>query len=68
MVSGLLLKEEGEVIVIANAEGKEVRVPKMDVEEKVISPLSPMPANFAERVSAEDFNRLLAYLLSRKVE
>ena len=68
VVSGLLLKEEGEVIVIANAEGKEVRVPKMDVEEKVISPLSPMPANFAERVSAEDFNRLLAYLLSRKVE
>ena len=68
VVSGLLLKEEGEVLVMANAEGKEVRVPKAEVEERVISPLSPMPANFAERVSAEDFNRLVAYLLSRRVE
>src|SRR5262249_40907521 len=43
--SGLLLKEEGEVLVLADAKGKEVRVPKKQVDEKVVSQISPMPAN-----------------------
>src|SRR5262249_27945937 len=34
LVSGLLLREEGEVLVLADSQGKEVRVPKASVEEK----------------------------------
>ncbi len=49
--SGLLLKEEGEILVFADAQGKEVRVPKESVEERTTSQLSPMPANLAEVIT-----------------
>jgi len=64
VVSGLLLKEEGEVLVLADAQGKEVRVSKDAVEERSTSQISPMPANFAEQVPEADFYHLLAYLLT----
>jgi putative heme-binding domain-containing protein len=67
-VSGLLLKEEGELIVMADAQGKEVRVPKADVDEKRTSLLSPMPANLPETVKEEDFYHLMAFLLQQKVK
>jgi putative heme-binding domain-containing protein len=66
LVSGLLLKEEGEVLVIADSQGKEVRVSKAMVEERAVDQLSPMPANLAEQISEADFYNLLAFLLSRK--
>jgi putative heme-binding domain-containing protein len=66
IISGLLLREDGKVLVIANAQGKEVRVPSDAVEEKHVSQLSPMPANFADQIPEADFNRLLAYLLSKR--
>ena len=65
-VEGLFLREEGAVFVLADEKGKDVRVPKKDVDERGASPLSPMPANLAEQIPAADFNHLLAYLLSLK--
>ncbi len=64
VVSGLLLKEEGAVLVLADAMGKEVRVPKDTVEERSTSQVSPMPANIAEQVPEADFYNLLEYLLT----
>jgi putative heme-binding domain-containing protein len=66
VVSGLLLREEGEILILADPQGKEVRVPKTSVEERKLSQLSPMPANLADQVSEEDFYHLLSYLLSQK--
>jgi putative heme-binding domain-containing protein len=66
VVSGLLLRDDGAVLVMADAQGKEVRVPKDSVEERAISPLSPMPANFSEQIPDADFQRLVAYLLSQR--
>jgi putative heme-binding domain-containing protein len=66
-LSGLLLKEEGEVLVLADAQGKEVRVSKGEVEERAMAPLSPMPANFAEQIPAADLYNLLEYLAGHKV-
>jgi putative heme-binding domain-containing protein len=68
IVSGLLLKEEGEVYVLADQQGKEVRVPKKDVEEKSQSQLSPMPANQSDQITEADFYHLLAYLLEQRVK
>jgi putative heme-binding domain-containing protein len=68
VVSGLLLREEGEVLVLADAQGKDVRVPKDSIEERTMAPLSPMPANFAEQVPEADFYKLMAYLLSQRPE
>ncbi|HWG47814.1 MAG TPA: PVC-type heme-binding CxxCH protein [Gemmataceae bacterium] len=64
VVPGLLLKEEGAVLVLADAQGKEVRVPKDAVEERSTSQISPMPANLAEQIPEADLHNLLAYLLT----
>jgi putative heme-binding domain-containing protein len=64
LVAGLLLREEGEVLVLADSQGKEVRVDREQVEERVHSQLSPMPANFADQVTEADLYDLLAYLLT----
>lgn len=66
-VSGLLLREEGEVLVLADAQGKEVRIPRDTVEERAVAPLSPMPANFNEQINEKDLSYLIDYLLSHKV-
>jgi putative heme-binding domain-containing protein len=64
VVSGLLLREEGEVLVLADSQGKEVRVPRGQVEDRTLIQLSPMPANFADQVSEADLYDLLAHLLA----
>jgi putative heme-binding domain-containing protein len=66
LVSGLLLREEGAVLVMADAQGKEVRVPKDTVDERIVSPLSPMPANLVEQIPEGDFYHLLAFLLAQQ--
>jgi putative heme-binding domain-containing protein len=66
VVSGLLLREEGEVLIMADSQGKEVRVPKSSVDDRSISPLSPMPANLTDQIAEDDFYRLLAFLLSKR--
>jgi putative heme-binding domain-containing protein len=65
VVSGLFLKEEGEVLVLADNMGKEVRVPKKTVDERTTSQLSPMPADFEKAMPEADFYNLLAYLLAQ---
>jgi putative heme-binding domain-containing protein len=64
--SGLLLKKEGQVYVLADAKGKEVRVPKNEVDEKKVSQISPMPADFEKQIPEKEFYDLLAYLLAQK--
>ena len=65
-VSGLVLREEGEVIVVADSLGKEVRVSMNDVDERRTSLLSPMPANLAETIKEADFHNLMAFLLQQR--
>jgi putative heme-binding domain-containing protein len=66
VVSGLLLKEEGAVNVLADSQGKEVRVPSENVEERSTSQLSLMPANLPEQISEAEFYNLLGFLLSQQ--
>ena len=67
-VSGLVLREEGAVIVMADVQGKEQRIPKADVDERRISLLSPMPANMADTIKEQDFHNLMAFLLQQKAK
>jgi putative heme-binding domain-containing protein len=66
VVSGLLLRQEGAVLIVADAQGKEVRVPENTVEERTVSQSSPMPANFVDQVSEAEFYHLMGYLLSQR--
>ncbi len=68
ILTGLVLREEGAVLVLADAQGKEVRVPRSSIDEKVVSQLSPMPANFADQIPEREFYDLVAYLLSQTVQ
>jgi len=65
VVSGLLRREETEVVVLADSTGKEVSVPKKQIQERRQSETSLMPENFGEIIQPEDFNNLMAYLLSK---
>ena len=68
VTSGLFRREEGELVVLAESTGKEINVTKKDIAERRQSEISLMPENFGELLSAEDFNHLMAYLLSRKAQ
>ncbi len=66
VLTGLVLRDPGAVVVLADAQGKEITVEKDQVEERSVVPLSPMPANMADQVSEADFYHLLGYLLSKR--
>jgi putative heme-binding domain-containing protein len=66
VIQGLFLREEGTLLVLADNQGKLVRVKKADVADRVTAPLSPMPANVAEQVPEADFYHLMAYLLAQR--
>ena len=66
VTSGLFRREEGETIVLAESTGKEVSIPKNKIAERRQSENSLMPENFGELLNDEQFNNLLAFLLSKR--
>ncbi len=66
LLSGLVIRQDGEVLILADAEGKEVRVAESTIEDRKVAPMSPMPANLAEQIDPTDFRHLMAYLLSKR--
>jgi putative heme-binding domain-containing protein len=64
VISGLALREEGEVLVMIEAADKETRVALKEIEQRALSQLSPMPSNVADVMSEAEFYDLAAYLLS----
>ncbi|HYF01481.1 MAG TPA: HEAT repeat domain-containing protein [Planctomycetota bacterium] len=66
VISGLVLREEGQVLVVQEAADKETRVPLSKIEARVLSQLSPMPANVTEQLSDADFYDLIAFLLAQQ--
>jgi hypothetical protein len=65
-VTGLVRREEGELLVFADSTGKEIKVPKDQIAKHIKSQRSLMPDNFHELVQPADFNDLLAYLMALK--
>lgn len=63
--SGLFRREEGEMVVLADSTGKEISIPKKEIKERRESESSLMPDNFSEVIAPEDFNNLIAFLLSK---
>ena len=64
-LNGLALREEGQVLILADNQGKEIRVRLDNILERSVSPLSPMPANVAEQLGEPEFYQLLAFLLAQ---
>ena len=66
ILTGLIVRREGDVIVIADHQGKELRLSGRDIEEQSILPLSPMPANVGETLSERDCLDLIAFLMKQE--
>ena len=64
--TGLALREEGQVLILVDANGEELRIPLDTIEERVVSPLSPMPTVAIDVVSEKDFLHLMTYLLAQQ--
>lgn len=64
VLSGLPRREEGELLVLADSTGKEITIPKKDIQSRRESETSLMPENFGDVIPADEFNHLLAFLLA----
>ena len=65
-LTGLKLRDEGEALVMADAQGKELRIAKGDIETETVLPNSPMPANVADILNETEFRHLVAFLLQQR--
>jgi putative heme-binding domain-containing protein len=63
LISGLVRREEGANLIVVDRNGKETAVSSADVEERKITRLSPMPADFGVVFAEADLYDLVAYLL-----
>lgn len=66
LVTGLVRREEGATLVVADATGRETAIPKSTIKERRESESSLMPDNFGEILPVGEFNDLMAFLLSKR--
>jgi putative heme-binding domain-containing protein len=67
-LTGLVLREEGNLVVLADAQGKEQKFDKNDIDERKVSNLSPMPATMDTQLKEAELNDLIKYLLSQQAK
>jgi putative heme-binding domain-containing protein len=67
-LSGLLVREDGKVLVLVDNLGKEQRISVEEIEPgtRQVSAMSPMPANLRDAIPETDFYQLIAYLLEQQ--
>lgn len=66
VVLGMVRREEGETLVVADMTGKETAVAKGQIANRSDSNTSLMPDVFAHTVTPDNLNLLIAYLLSQR--
>jgi putative heme-binding domain-containing protein len=63
IITGLLRREAGALLVLVDSTGKEIPVEKAKIESRRESETSLMPDNFGEAMSAEQMRDLVAFLV-----
>lgn len=66
IITGLKIKEDDKEVLIRDANGRDSRVAKSEIESLAPSKVSLMPDNVVAQISYEQFIDLLAFLKSRK--
>ena len=66
VANGIIVREEGPVVVLVDSKGNEQRIAKSKIEQRTQTKLSPMPANIVDQLSPQELNDLLAYLLKQR--
>ena len=65
VISGLVRREEGPNLILVDRNGKETPIPSAEVEERKLTRLSPMPADFGVVIAEGDLYDLVAFLLAQ---
>jgi len=68
VLSGLLVSDTPEAVVLKDAQGREARIPAREIEQKGTDPVSLMPAGVVGHLSFADLADLLAFLGDRKAQ
>ena len=66
VISGLLVRKEGKQLIMADAKGKEKAYNQDDVDQRFVTQLSPMPANWVDQIPERELYDLLAFLLEQR--
>lgn len=66
IVVGQFRRREGNSDIVVDSKGKEIVIPRAEIEERKRTKTSIMPANVASQLKPNDFYDLVAYLLSLK--
>jgi putative heme-binding domain-containing protein len=67
-LTGVFKGETTEEVRLADAEGKVIKVPKKEIDERAFSTVSLMPTGLNEGMTLQDFADLVAYLEARREE
>ena len=65
ILAGVGLRENGQLLVMSDATGKEVSAPKDQVKSQTSSRLSLMPPTFEQVLAPDDLNDLIAFLMAQ---
>jgi putative heme-binding domain-containing protein len=65
IITGLERSDDGQVITFVDNTGKRVPVNKKEIHRRIESVTSLMPSNFSEIIKPDEFNDLMAYLLTK---
>lgn len=65
-LSGLLKELEGGRFLLIDSQAKETTLTSDDIEERKLATSSPMPANFGESLTADQFRDLMSFLKTQK--
>jgi putative heme-binding domain-containing protein len=68
VISALVRREEGALLVLVDNKGKEFSLPKASIERQQKTGLSLMPANVHEIVTSQEFYDLIGYLASKRLK
>lgn len=65
-LTGILKLDSPEAVELMTVEGKQIRIPNADIDEKLKSPVSLMPNGLKDGMTLQDFADIVAYLESLK--
>ena len=65
-MTGLLLREDGDSVILVDLEGRQTQIALGDIEARRRLLLSPMPTELSKKIAPADFDHLLGYLLSQR--
>jgi putative heme-binding domain-containing protein len=66
MFAGVNVREQGDAVLLTDATGNDISVPKTAIKTRTQTQLSLMPPAFETQIPPGDFNDLLAFLLGGK--